>query len=91
MYQLRNSLYIGFSVAILQESGIFPEVIERFHKSVIGLAKTSAPSDVKNIKTSDIIKRPDRLSKPATLDTLLFFKIVKTVFSETVARLKESF
>ena len=46
-----------------------------------GLAKTFAPS---------FKKQPDRLSKPATLDTLVFFKIVKMVFSETVARLKES-
>ena len=74
-------LYIGFSFAILQESGNFPEVIERLHKSVIGLAKTFAPS---------FKKRPERLSKPAALDTLAFFEIVKTVFLETVARLKES-
>ena len=47
---------------------------------MIGLVKTSAPS---------FKKRPDRLSKPAALDTLAFFKIVKMVFSETVARLKE--
>ena len=37
-------LYIVFSFAILQESGNFPEVIERLHNSVIGLAKTLAPS-----------------------------------------------
>ena len=37
-------LYIVFSFAILQESGHFPEVIERLHNSVIGLAKTLAPS-----------------------------------------------
>ena len=48
---------------------------------MIGLAKTLAPS---------FKKRPDRLSKPAVLDTLVFFKLVKMVFSETVARLKES-
>ena len=35
-------------------------------------------------------KRPDVLSKLAALDTLVFLKIVKMVFSETVARLKES-
>ena len=48
---------------------------------MIDLAKTSATS---------FEKRPDRLSKSAALDTLLFFKIFKMVFSETVARLKES-
>ena len=51
------------------------------HNSVIGLVKTFAPS---------FKKRPERLSKPAALDTLVFFKIVKMVVSETVARLKES-
>ena len=34
----------GFSFAALQESGNFPEVTERLYKSVIGLAKTFAPS-----------------------------------------------
>ena len=48
---------------------------------MIGLAKTFAPS---------IKKRLDSLSKPAALDTSVFFKIVEMVFSETVARLKES-
>ena len=48
---------------------------------MIGLAKAFAPS---------FKEQPDRLSKPAALDTLVFFKIVKMVFSETVARLKES-
>ena len=71
-------LYIGFSLAILQESGMLPEVIERLHKSVIGLAKTSAPS---------FKKRPDKFSNPAAID---IFKIFKMVLSETVARLKES-
>ena len=74
-------LYIGFSFAILQEAGNFPEVTERLHKSVIGLSKTSAPS---------FKRRPDRLSRPAALDILRFLKIFKTVFSETVARLKKS-
>ena len=74
-------LYIGFNFANLQESGDFPEVIDRLQKSVIGLAKAFAPS---------FKEQPDRLSKPAALDTLVFFKIVKMVFSETVARLKES-
>ena len=46
----------------------------------IGLTKTFAPS-FKN--------RPER-SKPAALDTLVFFTTVKMVFSETVARSKES-
>ena len=73
-------LCIGFSFAILQESGNFPEVIETLCKSVIDLAKTFA---------SSFKKRPDRLSKPAVLTILVFFKIVKMVFSETVARLKE--
>ena len=54
---------------------------ERLLKSVIGLAKTFAPS---------FKKRSDRLSKPAASDTLVFLKIVKMVFSEIVARLKES-
>ena len=80
MLQLRNPFYIGFSFAILQESGNFLEVIERLHKSVIGLTKTSA---------SFFKKRPDRLSKLAALDPLVVFKIFK-MFSETVARLKES-
>ena len=70
-------LYLAFSFANLQESGNFPEVIERLNKSVIGLAKTFAPS---------FKKRPDRLSKPAALDTLVIFKIAKMVFSETLAR-----
>ena len=74
-------LCIGFSFAILQESRNFPELIERSHKSVIGLAKTSAPS---------FKKQPDRLSEPAALDTLVFFRIFKMVLSETVGRLKES-
>ena len=47
---------------------------------MIGLVKTSEPS---------FKKRPDRLSKPAALDKSVLFKIVKMVFSETVARLKE--
>ena len=34
-------------------------------------------------------KRPDRLSKSAALDMLIFLKIIK-MFSETVAWLKES-
>ena len=72
-------LYIDFSFAVLQESGNFPEVMERFHQSVIGLAKTSA---------SSFKKQPE--SKPAALHMLVFFKIVKMVFSETVSRLKES-
>ena len=46
-----------------------------------GLAKTSAPS---------FRKQPDRLSKPAALDMLVFCKLFKMVFSEIVARLKES-
>ena len=48
---------------------------------MIGLPKTSPPS---------FKKRPDRLSKSAALDTLVFSKIFKMVLSETVARLKES-
>ena len=82
MLQLRNPfyIYIGFSFAILQDSQNFPELIERLHKSVIGLAKTSATS---------FKKQPNRLSKPGALDALVFFKIFKMVFSETVARLKE--
>ena len=56
-------------------------MIERLHKSVKGLAKNAAPS---------FKKRPDRLSKPAALGTLVFLKIFKMMFSETVARIKES-
>ena len=74
-------LDIDFSFAILQEAGNFPELIERLHKSVIGSAKTLAPS---------FKEWPDRSSKPAASNTLVFFKIVKMLFSETVARLKES-
>ena len=52
MLHVRNFfLYIGFSFAILQDSENFPEVIERLHKSVIGLPKTFAPS---------FKKQPDR-------------------------------
>ena len=50
------------------------------HKSVVGLAKTFTPS-FKN----DQIDCPNQL-----LQILVFFKIVKIVLSETVARLKES-
>ena len=49
---------------------------------MIGLVKTSAPS---------FKKWPDRLSKPAALNMLVIFKIVKMVFSETVARFKNHF
>ena len=45
---------------------------------MIGLAKTFVLS---------FKKRPDRLSKPAALNTLVFFKIVTKMYSETVARL----
>ena len=54
---------------------------KRFHNSVIGLAKTFAPS---------FQKRPERFSEKTALDTLVFFKIVKMVLSETVTKLKES-
>ena len=63
-------LYIGFNFYISQESGNFPEVIERLHNSVIGLTKTFAPS---------FEKRPERLSKSAALDNLAFSKIVKMI------------
>ena len=57
-------------------------MIERLHKSVIGLDKNYAIYFKKELHI---------LSKPAALDTLLFFKIVKMVLSETVAaRIKES-
>ena len=46
-------------------------MIERLHKSVIGLAKTFAPS---------FKRQPDRLSKPAALDKSVVFEIVKMVF-----------
>ena len=65
----------------MEESGNYPEVIDRLHNSVIGLANTFAPS---------FKKRPERLSKPAALDTFVFFKIAKMLFSEAVAKLKES-
>ena len=48
---------------------------------MIGSAKTFAPS---------FKKRPDRSSKPAALVTLVLLKTAKVVFSETIARLKES-
>ena len=41
-------LYCGFFFAILQESGNFPEVIERLNNSVIGLAKTLKNHPLKN-------------------------------------------
>ena len=47
---------------------------------MIGLAKTSAAS---------FKKQPDRLPKAAAFDMLVFFKIFKIVFSETVAKLNE--
>ena len=74
-------MYIGFSFDMLEESGNFPEVIERLYKSVIALAKASTPS---------FKKWPDKMSKPAALDTLVFFRLFKMLFSETVTRLKES-
>ena len=46
-------------------------MIEKFHKSVIRLAKTFATS---------FKKRPDRLSKPAALDTLVFLKYLRWCF-----------
>ena len=42
------------------------EVIERLHKSLIGLDKTFAPS---------FRKRPDRLSIPTAFETWVAFKI----------------
>ena len=57
-------LDIGFRFAFLQKPGNLPEVVERVHKLVIGLARTVAPS---------FQKQPDRLSKPATLDSLVSF------------------
>ena len=48
---------------------------------MIGSTKTFAPS---------FKKRPHRSSKPAALVTLVLLKTVKVVFSETIARLKES-
>ena len=53
---------------------------DRSHKSVIGLTKTSAAS---------FKKQPDRLSKAAAFDMLVFFKILSLKTSETVAKLKE--
>ena len=45
MLQLRSSFFdIGFSFAILQELGNFPELIKRLHESVIDLTKTFVPS-----------------------------------------------
>ena len=41
---------------------------------MIGLAKTSAPS---------FKKQPDKFSKPAAIDKLVFLKIFKMVLSET--------
>ena len=56
-------LYIGCSFAFLYKSGNFLEAIKRLHKLVIYLAKTFTPS---------FEKRPDRLSKLATLNTSVF-------------------
>ena len=47
---------------------------------MIGLTKTSAAS---------FKKQPDRLSKAAAFDMLVFFKILSLKTSETVAKLKE--
>ena len=55
-------------------SGNLSEVIERLHKSLIGMDKTFAPS---------FRKRPDRLSMPAAFETWVAFKIVRVEFSET--------
>ena len=59
--------------------GNFSEVIERLHKSLIGLDKTFAPS---------FRNRPDRLSVSAAFETLVAFKIVKTEFPKTDAKWK---
>ena len=68
MIRVRSLFFCsGFSFAISQDSGNFPEVTERLHKSVIGLAGTFAPF---------LRKVTNRLSKPAVLDTLVFLKIV---------------
>ena len=53
----------------------------RLYKLVIGLENSFAPY---------FEKRLDKLSKTAALDTLVFLKLVKMVFSKTVARLRGS-
>ena len=82
MLQLKNHFYVlVLALLFYRSEEIFLEVIEKLHKSVIGLVKTSVPS---------FKKQPDRLSRPAALDALVFLKIFKMVLSETVARLNES-
>ena len=57
--------------------GNFSEVIERLHKSLIGLDKTFALS---------FRNRPDRLSVSANFETSVAFKIVKIEFPKTDAK-----
>ena len=73
--------YIRFSFVILQESVSFPEAIERLHESVKGLAKTSALY-IKNMTRQIVQTSCFRYAST--------FRIFQMVFSETVARLKES-
>ena len=53
--------------------------MERLHKSLIGLAKSFAPS---------FRKHPDRQSRPAASEALVDFKIVRIEFLETNDKLK---
>ena len=69
------------SLATLQESGNFSEVVERLYKSLIGLDKNFAPS---------FRKRPEKFSRPVAFETLFAFKIVRIELLETDAKLKRS-
>ena len=63
---LDSFLNKGFNFAILQESGKFPNLIERLHSSLIGFDKTLEPS---------FRKRPKRSSIPAALRMFVLLKI----------------
>ena len=62
----------------MQLSGSFSELIERFHESQIGLAKSFAQY---------FRKHPDRLSRPDAFESWADFKIVRIEFSEKDAKL----
>ena len=63
----------------MQKLGNFSELIERLHKSLIGLAKNFAQS---------FRKHPDRLLRPASFETWVAFEIVRIDFLETDVKIK---
>ena len=79
-FVLASFLYRGFSFAILQSSGNKDNEIERLTRSVMGEAKTGAPS-FRNL--------PVRLSIPALFAGFSCFKSLRKVVRATGA--KETF